>query len=143
MPKDTTLRARSPNLLMSEGPQSTFHRFNVNERQGYERGLQSLRERTLFTSQGLLFRSPLYGTLRDGGVDHTLGSWGGWADRYHAILYTKYQAVPAWAANPPRWSGPAGRNRNAFRQPQPGTKVIALADALKKNMAFIRAARGH
>jgi len=143
MPRDTTLRARSPNLLMSEGPTSTVIGFGVNERQGFARGLQSLRERTGFTSQGLLLRSPLYGTLRHGEEDHVFATWGGWADRYHAMLYAKYQAVPAWAANPPRWSGPAGRNRNAFRQPQPGTRVIALADALKRNMAYIRSARGH
>lgn len=80
--------------------------------------------------------------MRAASIPGALGPWGDWGTRYEAIVYGKYTAVPAWAANPPRWSGPAGRNRDAFRKVQPNVKVIALADALKQNMAFIRSSRG-
>lgn len=138
---DKTLRARSIQLVDGAGPQKTFFRFRRNEATGqFTRWLSSSRQ--IGVPQNVLFSSMLKGTLREQSIPGDLGRWGDWGARYEAMIYGEYTAVPAWAANPPRWSGPAGRNRDAFRKVQPNVKVIALADSLKQNMAFIRQSRG-
>jgi len=138
---DKTLRARSIQLVDGAGPSSTYFRFRRNEATGqFTRWLSSSRQ--LGVPRNVLFSSMMKGTIREQSIPGDLGPWGDWGARVEAMFYAKYQAVPAWAANPPRWSGPAGRNRDAFRHVQPNVKVIALADALKQNMAFIRASRG-
>ena len=140
---DKTLRARSVQLVNGAGPASTYVGFERNEARGaMTRWLSSSRQLHSRVPEKVLLASMLKGTMRPQSIPGDLGPWGPWSARYQAILYGEYTAVPAWAANPPRWSGPAGRNRDAFRHPQPNVKVIALADALKQNMAFIRASRG-
>jgi len=139
---DKTLRARSIQLVNGAGPAETYTAFDRNETRGqFTRWLSSSRQLRP-VPQNVLFASMMKGTMREASIPGDLGPWGPWGARYEAIVYGEYTAVPAWAANPPRWSGPAGRNRNAFRKPQPNVKVIALADALKQNMAFIRASQG-
>lgn len=138
---DKSLRARSIQLVNGAGPSSTYFRFRRNEATGqFTRFLSSSRQ--VGVPHKVLFSSMMKGTMREQSIPGALGPWGDWGTRYEAMLYAQYQAVPAWAANPPRWSGPAGRNRDAFRHVQPNVKVIALADALKANMAFIRSSRG-
>lgn len=138
---DKTLRARSIQLVDGAGPSSTFFRFRRNEATGqFTRWLSSSRQ--IGVPRNVLFSSMMKGTMREQSIPGDLNRWGDWGARVEAMVYGKYTAVPAWAANPPRWSGPAGRNRDAFRHVQPNVKVIALADALKQNMAFIRASRG-
>lgn len=139
---DTTLRARSIQLVNGAGPASTYKRFDRAETRGqFVRWLSSSRQLGA-VPRNVIFSSMMKGTMRPASIPGDLGTWGPWGARYEAIVYGEYTAVPAWAANPPRWSGPAGRNRDAFRKPQPNVKVIALADALKQNMAFIRASKG-
>lgn len=138
---DKTLRARSIQLVDGAGPRRTYLGFRKNEARGqFTRWLSSSRQ--VGVPHTVLFSSMMKGTMRDQSIPGDLGPWGDWGARVEAIVYGEYTAVPAWAANPPRWSGPAGRNRDAFRKVQPNVKVIALADALKQNMAFIRASRG-
>lgn len=138
---DFTLRARSIQLVDGAGPESTYKKFDHNETRGqFTRWLSSSRQ--IGVPNKVLFASSMKGTMRAASIPGNLGKWGPWGARYEAIVYGEYTAVPAWAANPPRWSGPAGRNREAFRRVQQNVKVIALADSLKQNMNFIRNARG-
>lgn len=138
---DNTLRARSIQLVNGGGPTQTYHQYRDNEASGqFMSRLSSSRQ--IGVPKRVLFSSTMKGTMRHQSIPGDLGKWGDWGTRYEAIVYGHYTAVPAWAANPPRWNGPAGRNRDAFRHVQPNVKVIALADALKTNMAFIRASRG-
>lgn len=138
---DRTLRARSIQLVNGGGPHSTYNRFRHNEALGqFTRNLTSSRQ--LGVPSRVLFSSMMKGTMRAASIPGDLGKWGPWGARYEAMVYAKYHAVPAWAANPPRWSGPAGRNRDAFRKPQQNVKVIALAQSLKQNMRFIATAKG-
>lgn len=138
---DKTLRARSIQLVNGKGPGTTYFQFRRTEATGqFTRFLSSSRQ--MGVPKNVLFSSMMKGTMRHQSIPGDLGKWGDWGTPYERIIYQTYTGVPAWAANPPRWSGPAGRNRDAFRKPQPNVKVIALADALKQNMAFIRASRG-
>lgn len=138
---DHSLRARSIQLVNGAGPTTTFKRFKHNEALGqFTRWLSSSRQ--LGVGPKVQFESMMKGTMRPQSIPGDLTTWGPWGARVEAIVYGKYTAVPAWAANPPRWSGPAGRNRDAFRRTQQNVRVIALADALKQNMAFIRASKG-
>lgn len=138
---DNSLRARSIQLVNGAGPRGTYFKFRRNEVAGqFTRFLSSSRQ--MGVPHNVLFSSMMKGTMRAESIPGDLGKWGDWGTPYERIIYQTYTAVPAWAANPPRWSGPAGRNRDAFRKVQPGVKVIALADALKQNMAFIRNAKG-
>lgn len=139
---DKSLRARSIQLVNGAGPTHTYTAFRHNEALGqFTRFLSSSRAAGPVPKKVLL-SSVMKGTMRPESIPTDLTGWGPWGARVEAIVYQKYSSVPAWAANPPRWSGPAGRNRDAFRKNQPNVRVMALAEALKQNMAFIRNARG-
>lgn len=133
---------RSPQLDRAGGPIGSLVGFSASMHAAVPRGHASLRE-TAPAKGRVLYNPTIRPALRGQEEKRTDAIvWGRWGDVTHKIAQQRWVDVPLWAVvGPPRFS--AGRNRDAFRRPQAGVKVLSLAQALRNSVAAIAKARGY